>query len=287
MTVRSTSAILHPQAGIGEFPLSADDLRRIAALGASLLGLELGDGKRHMIYSRLSRRLRLLGMPSFKAYLDFLEAPAGWDEQEHFANALTTNLTSFFRESHHFDHFERELLRVVPTDLKRRFHVWSAGCSTGEEPYSAAMVMHAQSLALSGREPRILATDIDTEVLQFALDGLYSRERLRGLPTRFQGPQYLRAEGAGMTIADPVRDLVVFRILNLIEPLPIRGPFDAIFCRNVLIYFSPELRLRLIDRMTRLLRVGGALYLGHSESIMGNHDLLAPEGQTIYRRVRE
>lgn len=276
-----------PQRGdAGEYPLSADDLRRIATLGAAILGLELGEGKRHMVYSRLSRRLRLLGFPSFKAYLDFLETPSGTDEREHFANALTTNLTAFFRKSHHFDHFERELLRVVPDDPKRRFHVWSAGCSTGEEAYSAAMIMHANGPALSGREHRILATDIDTDVLQFALDGVYPRERLRGLPSRFQSAQYIHAEGSGMAITEAVRALVVFQILNLIAPLPIRGPFDVIFCRNVLIYFSPEVRLRLIDRMAKLLRVGGVLYLGHSESIMGNHSLLTPEGQTIYRKIK-
>jgi chemotaxis protein methyltransferase CheR len=270
---------------LGEFPMSPEDLQRIAARGLATFGLELGEGKRHMVYSRLSRRLRKLGLPTFADYLDLLDTPAGAVEHEYFVNALTTNLTSFFREAHHFEHFERETQRRPAGDPTRRFRVWSAGCSTGEEPYSIAMVMHAQAAALAGRDRRILATDINTDVLDFALRGVYPRDRLRTLPPRFQSPLFVRAAGARVGMVDALRDLIVFRSLNLIGPLPFKGPFDVIFCRNVLIYFSPEIRTGLIDRLTAQLRPGGVLYLGHSESIMGAHPLLLPEGQTIYRRV--
>jgi chemotaxis protein methyltransferase CheR len=289
MVPPSSAASAHPdpepRVDAGEFPFSGDDLRRVAERGLAWIGLELGEAKRNMVYSRLSRRLRKLGLPTFTAYLDYLDTPAGADEQEHFVNALTTNLTSFFREAHHFAHFERELQRRPAGDPMRRFRVWSAGCSTGEEAYSIAMVMHAQSAALAGRERRILATDIDTDVLDFALRGTYAGERLRGLPPRFQSPLFVRPEGAGIAVSDAVRELIVFRTLNLIRPWPFKGPFDVIFCRNVLIYFAAEIRAGLIDRMAALLRPGGVLYLGHSESIMGAHPMLLAEGQTIYRKV--
>lgn len=268
----------------GDYHLSATDLRRIVARGSELLGVELGTAKRHMVYARLSRRLRELDLPSFTAYLDFLDTPAGVVERQNFANALTTNLTSFFREAHHFEHLEREIQRRPAEDPTRRFRVWSAGCSTGEEAYSIAFVLHSQAGMLAGRERRILATDIDTDVLERASQGIYKPDRTRTVPMRFQSVPYLNRRAEGMSIGDPIRDLVVFRTLNLIEPLPFRAPFDVIFCRNVLIYFTIEMRGIVIDRMARLLRPGGVLYLGHSESLPVPHPLLEGEGQTIYRR---
>lgn len=270
--------------GIGEYTMSPSDLRRIVVRGAEMLGVELGSAKRHMIHSRLSRRLRELDLPSFTAYLDFLDTPAGVAEHQNFANALTTNLTSFFREAHHFEHLERELQRRPPEDPTRRFRVWSAGCSTGEEPYSIAFVLYAQAGMLAGRERRILATDIDTDVLDRAMHGVYGPDRTRAIPVRFRGAPYLQRGVDGMTVGDVIRDLVVFRTLNLIEPLPFRAPFDVIFCRNVLIYFAVGMRAAIIDRMAWLLRPGGVLYLGHSESLPTPHPLLEAEGQTIYRR---
>lgn len=269
---------------VGDYHLSATDLGRIVARGSAMLGVELGSAKRHMVYSRLSRRLRELDLPSFTAYLDFLDTPAGVVEHQNFANALTTNLTSFFREAHHFEHLEREIQRHPSEDPTRRFRVWSAGCSTGEEPYSIAFVLHSQAGMLAGRERRILATDIDTDVLERAMQGVYTPDRTRTIPMRFKGVPYLNRRVDGISIGDPIRDLVVFRTLNLIEPLPFRAPFDVIFCRNVLIYFAIDMRATIIDRMAGLLRPGGVLYLGHSESLPTPHPLLEAEGQTIYRR---
>lgn len=225
----------------GDYHLSATDLRRIVARGAAMLGVELGSAKRHMVYSRLSRRLRDLDLPSFTAYLDFLDTPAGVVEHQNFANALTTNLTSFFREAHHFEHLEREIQQRPPDNPTRRFRVWSAGCSTGEEAYSIAFVLHSQAGILAGRERRILATDIDTDVLERAIGGVYTLDRTRMIPMRFQGVPYLNRCMDGVSVGDPIRDLVVFRTLNLIEPLPFRAPFDVIFCRNVLIYFAIDI----------------------------------------------
>jgi chemotaxis protein methyltransferase CheR len=268
----------------GEFAMTAEDLARITARARELLGIDLGEGKRQMVYSRLSRRLRLHGLTRFSAYLDLLEGPEGAAEAEPFANALTTNLTAFFREAHHFEHFEREIRRP-PADRSRRLRIWSAGCSTGEEAYSIAMILHANADALAGRDRRILGSDIDSEVLAAAGRGSYPADRLKSLPARFQGPAFLGPGEGDRMIAEPVRNLVVFRALNLIGPWPFKGAFDAIFCRNVLIYLLPELRARTIDRFASLLRPGGLLYLGHSESILGSHPTLVAEGHTIYRRV--
>lgn len=274
-----------PRAAEGEFRLTAEDLRRITTRGRTLLGIELGESKRQMVYSRLSRRLRALNMTSFSTYMDFLDTPEGGAEHEHFANALTTNLTAFFRESHHFEHFEREIQKP-PAVPSQRLRIWSAGCSTGEEPYSLAMILHANADVLSGRDRRILGSDLDTEVLETAARGVYPAERLKTLPARFRTPAFVTGQGREQRMSEALRDLVVFRPLNLIEPWPFKGAFDVIFCRNVLIYFSNEMRSRIIDRFAELIRPGGVLYLGHSESILGSHPKLAPEGHTIYRRVR-
>lgn len=289
--VRRTAGeeFLPPPAGLasaeGEFKLTAEDLRRISARGQTSLGIELGESKRQMVYSRLSRRLRALGMRSFSEYVDFLDTPAGAAEHEQFANALTTNLTSFFREAHHFEHFEREIRRTSVNN-PHRLRVWSAGCSTGEEPYSLAMMLHANADVLGGRDRRILATDLDTGVLEIGAKGVYAADRLKSVPQRFRSPAFLKPGATEQQMSDALRNLVVFRPLNLIGAWPFKGPFDFIFCRNVLIYFSPEMRTRIIDRFADLLHPGGILYLGHSESILGTHVKLVAEGHTIYRRVR-
>jgi chemotaxis protein methyltransferase CheR len=267
-----------------EFHLGEDDLRRISERGRATLGLELGEGKRQMVYSRLSRRLRALGLTSFSDYLDLLDSPAGAAEAVNFANALTTNLTAFFREAHHFDHFEREIRRR-PADPTRRLRIWSAGCSTGEEAYSIAMILHANADVLAGRDRRILATDVDTDVLDTAARATFPSDRLRAVPPRFRSPVFLEGSPRELRMVEAVRSLVVFRMLNLIGPWPFRGAFDAIFCRNVLIYFSPALRDRLIDRFADIIQPGGLLYLGHSESVLGSHPKFVSEGHTIYRRV--
>ncbi len=266
--------------------MTSDDIRRISARGQAEFGIELGEAKRQMIYSRLSRRLRALGFTTFSDYLNFLETPAGTAEAEQFSNALTTNLTAFFREAHHFEHFEREI--VAPSrPVGRRLRIWSAGCSTGEEAYSIAMVLHTNAEALTGRDRRILASDLDTEVLASAARGIYGADRLRTLPSRFRTAAFITpVAGDQVSISEPVRNLIAFRALNLIGPWPFKGSFDVIFCRNVLIYFSPEMRERIIGRFADLLVPNGVLYLGHSESILGSHSRLSAEGHTIYRRVR-
>jgi chemotaxis protein methyltransferase CheR len=264
-----------------DFVLTPEDLERISRRGRDLLGLELGEAKRQLVYSRLSKRLRALGLRSFGEYVDLLDTAAGAAEREHFANALTTNLTSFFREVHHFDHLEREI-RAQPD---RRLRIWSAGCSTGEEAYTIAMILAAAGERPGGGDRRILATDIDSDALATAIRGRYARDRLRLVPARFHTPAFFEACERDEVVTEMLRRLVVFRKLNLIGAWPFRTVFDMIFCRNVLIYFSPELRARLVERFIAQLAPGGLLYLGHSESVLGNHPKLAAEGHTIYRRL--
>lgn len=275
------------EAECAEYPMTAEDLARITTRAQAMLGAELGEHKRQMVYSRLSRRLRALGIATFTDYLDLLERRDGIAEREHFVNALTTNLTAFFREAHHFEHFEREILALAAAAPRQPLRIWSAGCSSGEEAYSLAMILHAQSAALTGHARRILATDLDTIVLGEAERGVYAPERLRGLPPRFRTPGYLVADpqGQGVAMVEPVRDLVSFRALNLLERWPFQHMFHVIFCRNVLIYFSAETKARVIDHMADVLLPGGILCLGHSESLLNAHPKLVAEGHTIYRRV--
>jgi chemotaxis protein methyltransferase CheR len=273
-----------PSGGLIDFKMTDEDLRRVAARAIAMLGIEFGDAKRQMIYSRLSRRLRATSKRSFAEYLDYLDTPVGAAEAEHFANALTTNLTSFFREAHHFEHLEGEICK--PRPAARRLRIWSAGCSTGEEPYSIAMILHANADHLGCLDRRVLATDIDSDVLATASRASYSFDKIKTLPSRFRTSEFFNAEGARSTVTDSVRNLVILRALNLVSSWPFRGPFDMIFCRNVLIYFPVEVRRRVVDRFTDLLQPGGYLYLGHSESTLGVHPKLAPEGHTIYRKVR-
>jgi chemotaxis protein methyltransferase CheR len=268
-----------------DYPMSDAEFRRIAERAQSRLGIELRSHKQHMIRTRLSRRLRTLGLETFGAYLELLDQPEGVAEEQYFANAITTNLTAFFRESHHFDHFERSILDREPLPIRRRLRVWSAGCSTGEEAYSIAMVVRQAIAQSSGWDVRILATDLDTAVLCQAKKGCYPADRMKSVPPRYRTPTFLRIENGRVVPSDEVRSLISFRRLNLIDPWPMRGPFDAIFCRNVLIYFSAEIKEQIIGRFADMLRPGGVLYLGHSESILGANPRLSSEGHTIYRRT--
>jgi chemotaxis protein methyltransferase CheR len=202
-------------------------------------------------------------------------------------NALTTNLTSFYRESHHFDHLKNVVIpgmKDLASQNARRLRIWSSACSTGEEPYSIAMTLLDSGIDRRNWDARILATDLNTDVLAAADAGLYSAdvcEKLPGALRRFIDPQ---TENGKFRVKTDVRNLITFKQLNLLGTWPMRHPFDVIFCRNVLIYFDNETKIELINRFVSLLRPGGGLYLGHSETLNGNHQGLALTGRTIYRR---
>jgi chemotaxis protein methyltransferase CheR len=254
----------------------------------SLTGIHLSDQKRELVYGRLARRLRALQLYSFAQYRERLER----DEQEvaEFCNAITTNLTSFFREPHHFQYLRDHVLARFAADRsgERRLRIWSAGCSTGEEPYSIAMTILEALPEAAGWDVRILATDLDSEVLARAKRGVYPAERTQSLsPARRERFFSERQEAGGIChqVAPQVAALVTFKQLNLIHALPMRGPLDAIFCRNVVIYFDKETQRDLFARVARLQRPGNILFLGHSESLFKVCNDYALIGKTIHRRV--
>jgi len=271
-----------------EFAFSDNDFRSLAQFAYQEAGIALSDSKRNLVYSRLSRRLRALGMTSFKDYREYLAANHA--ELENFINAISTNLTKFFRESHHFDHFRTHVAQAfaqAPGAGGRRLRVWSAGCSTGEEPYTIAVVLKREIRDIARHDVKILATDIDTDVVGKGARGEYPASSLEEVPKPYH-EFFVEAasirDSARVVVADDVRKLITFRKLNLMESWPFTGSFDAIFCRNVMIYFDGPTKSTLVDRLTEKLKPGGWLYIGHSESLIGSHPGLRLVGRTIYRR---
>ncbi|HLJ39266.1 MAG TPA: protein-glutamate O-methyltransferase CheR [Steroidobacteraceae bacterium] len=264
-----------------------DDFAALRALVKQHTGIHLSEQKRELVYGRLSRRLRALGLESFRDYRELLERGEG-DELVQFCNAITTNLTSFFREAHHFEYLRDELLRPLAANARgaRRLRFWSAGCSSGEEPYSLAMTIQ-ETLPEAWRwDIRILATDLDTEVLGKGQRGVYDEERVRGLSAqrleRFFSPA--DDDPRRYAVSAALKDMITFRELNLMHALPMKGPLNAIFCRNVVIYFDKDTQRQLFARFAQLQRPGDILFLGHSESLFRVSDAYTLVGKTIYRR---
>lgn len=271
-----------------EFGFTHADFCKIRAIIKSRVGIDLGDNKRSLVYGRLSRRLRNLGLGSFAEYLPLVE-DAQSDEAERFVNALTTNVTEFFRESHHFDFLARKVLPDVwkRATNTRRVRIWSAGCSTGEEPYSIAMVVR-ENMPPAGSgawDIKILATDLDTDVLAHASAGVYVMNRAEKIARARIGRFFDPVPGGDAVRAkDAIRSLITFKQLNLMEPWPMRGPFDVIFCRNVVIYFDDATKTGLVRRYHDLLTPGGHLFLGHSESLVSSAVGFESCGKTAYRK---
>jgi chemotaxis protein methyltransferase CheR len=268
----------------GEYPLSDREFRRIRERVYAVAGISLSDAKRTLVVSRLSKILRQRGIASFDAYVDFLEQAGTPADEQDFVNALTTNLTRFYREDHHFDHLEtyvRELMAARPRGPRLRS--WSAGCSTGQEPYTIAVDLLAQYPELRRWDFRILATDIDTNVLAKAATGLYPESELSGL-TPARAALFERGGDGTIRIPAAARELVSFKPLNLIAgSWPMRGPFDAIFCRNVAIYFDKPTQGRLFTQLGQMLAPAGFLYIGHSENLGSGAADFRLVGKTIYQ----
>lgn len=257
----------------------------------AVAGISLSDSKRQLLCSRLAKRLRHLRLASFSEYYTYLKKhdPQGAERRE-MVNCITTNKTHFFREPHHFEFLSErvfpEIARRAGASEKRRLRIWSAGCSTGEEPYSIAITVAEQLKAPSLWDVKILASDIDTEVLRRAEAGEYSRDKLEELEDRDRERWFEPAEAGEreLRVCDELRELVLFRRINLIdERWPINTRFDVIFCRNVTIYFDRETQERLYERFSRLLRPGGYLIAGHSENLSWLSQLFTPIGKTVYQ----
>lgn len=265
--------------------VSLDEHRYFAEILRDHAGIKLGPQKRQLLSSRLMRRVAALGLGSYGEYRRYLEAHLERELGE-FVNALTTNLTSFFRERHHFTFLE-DYFRQARAGSQLRF--WSAGCSTGEEPYSIAMVYHDSGAAARRVGLELTATDIDTRCIATADAGIYELAATEGLDHQRLARHFLRGRGGNdgkVRVRPHVRDLVDLRPLNLLAPWDVPGPLDVIFCRNVVIYFDDQVQRLLFDRFADLLKPDGLLVIGHSENLQRVTDRYKSLGRTIYRRVK-
>ena len=274
------------------FPISLAELALFRKLIYMETGIALADSKRSLVSSRLGRRLRHFGFESFHQYYDHLiKVDISGDEKRRMINCITTNKTSFFRESHHFDLLRKLLLHPLQlraaTGQSRRLRIWSAACSTGQEPYSIAIVIRDTITSLAAWDIKILASDIDTDVLARAERGIYETADLDDMPPALRSRHFLRGtkDCAGLVSVKPeLRRLVHFRRVNFVDPAwPVRGKFDAIFCRNVLIYFDRPTQYRLLSRLAGLLKPEGFLFVGHSENLHWFRDILIPVDNSVYR----
>ncbi|QBQ96326.1 CheR family methyltransferase [Paraburkholderia pallida] len=270
--------------GARDFDFTPADFERIRALIHRRAGISLSDHKRDMAYSRLARRLRALGHDSFRAYLDELEQRNDAGEWEAFTNALTTNLTAFFREAHHFP--------ILAEFVKRRSQVsvWCSAASTGEEPYSIAMTLIEALGERAAREARVLATDLDTQVLAKADAGVYAFDQVKHLSQERLKRFFLKGTGAhaGLVKVRPeLRQMIRFEQLNLTDAdYGLRTTFDAIFCRNVMIYFDKPTQAQVLTRFEPLMKPDGLLFAGHSENFTYVTQAFRLRGQTVYERAQ-
>lgn len=271
------------KAPLRDFPFTVQDFRFLAGLASEKTGIVLAEHKRDMVYGRLARRLRALRMGSFAEYCDLLRSEAGEGELPHLVNAITTNLTGFFREAHHFEHLREQALGWRG---KQRLRLWSAACSSGMEPYSMAMTLRAAIPGIESMDARILATDIDSEMLKVGAAGEYAPQDVAQVPEAYR-KSGLRRGGAPnrVAVAEELRRMVAFRQLNLLSSWPMRGKFDVVFCRNVVIYFDKPTKEVLFDRIADQMEPGGWLYIGHSENLHGISERFELVGRTIYRRI--
>ncbi len=265
-----------------EFVWSDSDFARVKSLIHQKAGISLHDGKHAMVYSRVSRRLRETGHGSFKSYLDALEQHDGGGEWQEFINALTTNLTAFFREQHHFG----VLAEMMAARRSHDWRIWCAAASTGEEPCSIAMTA-ADALGPGGSF-QVVCSDIDTQVLATARRGVYRTEGVKGLSAAQMQRFFLRGKGANaglMRVKPELQRHMAFQTVNLIQDLPFREPFDAVFCRNVMIYFDSATQRQVLERIHRVMKPGSTLFVGHAENFSDARHLFALRGKTVYERL--
>ncbi len=273
----------------GEFVLTGDDMRQIAAMLHADAGIHLTEAKAALVYSRLSKRLRALGLESFRDYCALIASREGLDERQKMLAALTTNVTNFYREPHHFEHLAKQVLPPLLDAARRggRVRIWSAACSNGAEPYSIALTILSLMPEAAQYDIRVLATDIDPNMIAMGREGVYSEAALRPVPPDLRRRWFTpvrTSDGSAFGASEEMRAIVAFRELNLIGAWPMKGRFQAIFCRNVVIYFEEATQSRIWSRFVPLLTAGGHLYIGHSERVSGPAMAdFQPEGITTYR----
>jgi chemotaxis protein methyltransferase CheR len=281
--LNGSSGEARPAALLHEFKFTQEDFDRVRKLIHDHAGISLSPMKRDMVYSRLARRLRALGMTSFAEYLAHLQQ-GGAGEWETFVNSLTTNLTSFFRENHHFPILADYLLGLK----QRPIRIWCSAASTGEEPYSIAIAA-CEAFGTIAPPVSILATDIDTNVLATGESGIYPEERVEKLDAERVRRFFLKGSGkqeGQVRVRPELQKLITFSRLNLLDASwPVNGPFDVMFCRNVMIYFDKDTQYRILKKFMPLLREDGLFFAGHSESFIHAADLMRSLGRTVYERA--
>lgn len=268
-----------------DFALTDKQFALIAKLVRDEAGINLTEAKRDLVFSRLVKRLRRLQIPDFGAYIDYVDAPDGAAERRELISAITTNVTNFYREPHHFEHLASEVMPQLGVRLKQgeAARIWSAGCSDGREAYTIACTV-LQALPDAARyNMKILASDVDHNSLDKANQGRYSDEMVARMP-RGVLDKFFRRTGDGVEAGPQTRELIAFRYLNLLHEWPFKQKFDVIFCRNVLIYFEQDLQSRIFSRFCSVLKPGGHLYIGHSERVSGpSSSSLRQIGVTSYK----
>ena len=282
-SARRTPAIVE-----GEFLLTGDDFKRIASMMRADAGIILDESKATLVYSRLAKRIRSTGLRTFAEYCALVGRDDGIVEREMMLAALTTNVTSFFREPHHFHHLKTKVLPKILEKVRRGggLRLWSAACSNGQEPYSIALVILSLLPNAADHDIRILATDIDPNMIAEGSDGVYAESIVNAVPNELRRRWFRPVDGGGnrYAVSDEMRKLVAFRQMNLNGQWPMKGKFDAIFCRNVVIYFDEATQFTLWSRIAPYLEPGGSLYIGHSERIGGPAtELFYSDGVTTYR----
>jgi chemotaxis protein methyltransferase CheR len=255
-------------------------------------GINLHEGKRELLQARLNKRLRATGLHSYREYYDYVTSDGNGSEIVHFLDCISTNLTFFFREPRHFEFLHEvllpELISSKQVKSANRIRIWCAGCSTGEEPYSLAMCIHSHLKEPQRWDLRILATDISTKVLETAFAGRYPKEKVEKVPPDLRRAYFHKRQDSNglplFEIAPSIKNIVTFRRLNLKGEYPFSGPFDFIFCRNVMIYFDKPTQQILVQRMVSYLASGGYLFVGHSESLTGLDHPLTYVRPSVYRK---
>lgn len=266
-----------------EFELTAKDFKYIQWFMHKSVGIYLGDQKRAMVYGRVSRQLRRLGLKRFKDYRDLIEGDE--DERVHFINSLTTNKTDFFREYHHFEFIEQVLKKEWQEQGEKTLRIWSAGCSTGKEPYSLISSLCVSGILSSCEDVSILASDLDTMVLEQAKAGIYQDEAIGTIPEAYLKKCFVKGKNAQqwmIKIKKALQQFIDFKRINLLDEWPMDEQFNLISCRNVMIYFDRPTQEQLIRRFHQYLKPNGILFLGHSESVGACADIFHHLGHTIY-----
>jgi chemotaxis protein methyltransferase CheR len=276
--------------GDATMEMTRKQFESICSLVRDQSGIKLASGKEELVKARVAKRLRSLSMTSLSDYLAYLRNGGGSEELSNLLDAISTNVTSFFREPDHFSYLRNTVLPNIVSGAGRRgkLRIWSAGCSSGEEPYSIGIHLSEGIQNLDAWDARILATDLSLDMLGKARQAIYDEQRIEGVPAPLRSRYFERLRDGkqqGFRVCGRVRGLVHIARLNLMGSWPMQGPFDAIFCRNVMIYFDKPTQSKLIGRFRNLLAPGGTLFLGHSESLTGNRDDFRHVRSTIYQRV--